>query len=287
MKRLFSWVLLMLVLAASATLFVTACGDDDDDDDDTAMGTLTFTANGEDFIRNGFVDKTGWLLSFDHFYVTIAGLTGIQYAEESTESAYTVAHAGHPHEDIPEGSAHVALDGVYTMDLTQGDAPLPVDSLEAPIGNYNYAAFYVVQPGEGEYADYSIVIQGVATKDSESIAFTIKLSEQMTFTSCQQEVDDEYAGVVEEGGEGSIETTYHSDHLFGDYEDLGNPDGVNPGALGFEPLAALAVDGALDIDQAQMEAQLSADDYATWLAALHTLGHSGEGHCNYTAYEEE
>jgi hypothetical protein len=36
-----------------------------------------------------------------------------------------------------------------------------------------------------------------------------------------------------------------------------------------------------------MEAQLSADDYATFMAALYTLGHSGEGHCEYSAYEAE
>ena len=82
-----------------------------------------------------------------------------------------------------------------------------------------------------------------------------------------------------------MEMTFHSDHLFGDADDLGNPDGVNPIALGFGPFADLAQDGALSIDQGQMQQQLSVDDYATFLAALHTLGHSGEGHCDCTVQE--
>ncbi len=277
----------LIALLAASALLLAACGDDDDDDDAGSGGTLTFLANGEEFIRGGFTDKTSWTLSFDHFYITLSGLTGVQVVEETDTQQLTVAHAGHPHVDIPEGAAHVALDGVYTLDLTQGDGPTTIGSMDAPIGNYNYAAFNMTQQDDGDFAGYSIIMQGTATKDAETIAFTIKLTEQMTFSGCHQEVDDEFAGVVELGGEGSVETTYHSDHLFGDFGELGNPDSVNPSALGFQPFADLAVDGVLDIDQAQMEAQMTPDDYATFLAALYTLGHSGEGHCNYTAFDEE
>ncbi|MDP8224320.1 MAG: hypothetical protein P9L99_13230 [Candidatus Lernaella stagnicola] len=287
MKSLNAWLIVGLLLIATAALLVTACGDDDDDDGAGMTGTLTFTANGEEFIREGFVDKTGWLISFDHFYITLSGLTGIQVAEETDEQALTVAHAGHPHEDIPEGAAHVALDGVHTLDLTEGDGPQEVGSLAAPAGNYNYAAFNMVQSEGDFFPGYSIVMQGVATKDSDAIAFTIKLNEQMTFTSCHQEVNDEFAGVVDAGGNGTLETTFHSDHLFGDYEDLGNPEGVNPGALGFQAFADLAAAGALEIDQDEMAAQMDPDDYATFVAALFTLGHSGEGHCNYNEYEAQ
>ena len=288
MKAVSLWALFLgALLALVLTLGVVGCGDDDDDDDGVT-GTLTFLANGEEFIRDGFIGKTGWDISFDHFHVTVSGLTGIQVAEEESETtALTTAHAGHPHNDIPEGSAYEALMGAYALDLATGDGPQVVDSLEVPIGNYNYVSWNVIQAAEGEFAGYSIVMIGTAAKDGETIAFTIKLDAQYTFSNCHQEVDDDYAGVVDEGGEGSIETTYHSDHLFGDFDDLGNPDGVNPIALGFQAFADLAVDGVLDIDQAQMQEQMTPDDYATFVAALDTLGHSGEGHCNCGDYQAE
>ena len=39
------------------------------------QGTLAFQANGEDFVRQGFVAKDGWTIDFDHVYVTLAEVT--------------------------------------------------------------------------------------------------------------------------------------------------------------------------------------------------------------------
>ncbi|MGB3613727.1 MAG: hypothetical protein WBA10_08035, partial [Elainellaceae cyanobacterium] len=40
----------------------------------TQAGTLEFRANGEDFVRQGFVSKDGWQMDFDHLYVTLSEL---------------------------------------------------------------------------------------------------------------------------------------------------------------------------------------------------------------------
>ncbi|MCL4234756.1 MAG: hypothetical protein KJ042_09570, partial [Deltaproteobacteria bacterium] len=259
-----SRTLLGLVLAlslVSAALWLPACGDDDDDDDDSAdagSGTLEFYANGEEFIRDGFVTMDGWSIAFDHFYVNYVGLTGIQVAE--TESGYSipVKHAGHPHNDIPEGSAHVAATGAFWMDLAAGDDRSLITSVaDAPAGNYNYANFEVIHTTEGEHAGQSIVMIGSASKDADTVAFTIRLDEQMVFSACHQEVDDEYAGVVADGDTGSVEITFHSDHIFGDESTLDDPDSVNPYALGFGPFAALATDGVLDVTQSDLATGLS------------------------------
>jgi len=37
-----------------------------------ATGKLQFYANGEDFVRQGFVSKDGWSISFDHVYITLS-----------------------------------------------------------------------------------------------------------------------------------------------------------------------------------------------------------------------
>ena len=292
--------ILFALLLLVPVLFLASCEESDDDDDDSVSGTgsLEFYANGEEFIRNGFVGKTGWDIRFDHFFVNVSGPTAIQVAVEEltappTESvpennaACSPLHAGHPHEDIPVGSAHEALTGEYWLDLHEGADRQLVDTIaNAPAGNYNYINFAMTQKIDGDYPGYSIVMIGTATKDAETVQFTIKLDEQMTLTGCHQELDDENAGVVAKGGIGSVEMTFHSDHLFGDYESLDDPDSVNPGAIGFQPFADIATGGLLDIDQDQMQSQMSTDDYTTFIAALHTLGHSGEGHCEYSEYDE-
>ncbi len=300
MKTLIKLLLLTVFLLTALTFTLNGCGDDDDDDDDGGgVGTLEFYTNGEEFIQNGFVGKTGWAISFDHFYVNYNAPTAFQVPEDqieiesklTTPQSCLPAHAGHPHTDIPDGAAHVALLNEYWIDLKtagpDGTNRVLLDAIEnAPIGNYNFINFAVSQGSESAYAGYSIVMIGAATKDSDTITFTIKLNEEMAFSDCQQTVDDENAGVVSKGGVGSVEITFHSDHLFGDYEALGETDSVNDVALGFQPFADIAVDGALDIDQAEMKSLLSDADYDTFMEALFTTGHSGEGHCHYDEFEE-
>lgn len=46
--------------------------------DESAAGSLVIRANGEDFVREGFVTKDGWEVSFDHVYVTLAEVTAYQ-----------------------------------------------------------------------------------------------------------------------------------------------------------------------------------------------------------------
>ncbi|MDP8256135.1 MAG: hypothetical protein P9M14_10315 [Candidatus Alcyoniella australis] len=285
LKRISILVALALVAALAATVLLAGCGGDDDDDDDVGVGTLEFYANGEEFIRNGFVGKTGWDIAFSNFWVNLDGVTAFQVAEEKNAPC----HAGHDHGDIPEGAEHAYLEGgPFWVDLHQGDDRALLGTVtDAVAGNYNYLNFNMIQTDTGDYSGYSIVMVGTATKDEETVAFTIKLDEQMKFNACHQETDDEYAGVVADGDTGSMELTFHSDHLFGDIESIDDPDSVNPGATGFQPFADLAVDGLLDIDQTEMSEQLSTDDYTTFIAALFTLGHSGEGHCGYEVYEED
>lgn len=301
MKSLTLHSILFALLLLVPVLFLASCEENDDDDDDdsaSGKGSLEFYANGEEFIRDGFVGKTGWDIQFDHFYVNVFGPTAYQVAVEKLTmnpsettpengGTYDALHAGHPHEDIPEGSAHEALTGEYWLDLHEGnDRQLVGTITNAPVGNYNYINFAMTQKTDGDYPGYSTVMIGTATKDTETIQFTIKLDEQMAFSGCHQELDDENAGVVAKGGTGSVEMTFHSDHLFGDYESLDDPDSVNPGAIGFQPFADIATAGVLDIDQDQMQSQMSTDDYTTFIAALHTLGHSGEGHCEYSEYDK-
>lgn len=233
-------------------------------------GTLLIRANGEDFVREGFTTKDGWEVSFDNVYVSLADITAAQ-----TDPPFD-PEAG---EEL-EAQTQAQVEGVKVIDLAEGDAaaePIPVAELEAPAGRFNALAWRMVPAESGPSAGASIWMQGTATKDGNIIPFTIKVNEELAFT-CGDFIGDERKGMLAAGDQADLEATFHFDHLFGDG---GAPadDGINTGALGFDPLAELAQNGVVDVDSAALQAGLSQTDYTTFLEILPSLGHVGEGHC--------
>ncbi len=235
-------------------------------------GTLQFNANGEDFVRQGFVSKDGWAITFDHVYVTLADITAYQ-----ASPPYEPAEGGEL-----QAEAQVNLPGTHTLDLAEGgeDAP-PIfvgEVKDAAAGHYNALAWKMVQAAEGRTSGYSLVIIGTAEKDGQTVNFTIKVEQEYEYT-CGEFVGDERKGILEDGGTADLEMTFHFDHVFGDAETPPDDD-LNVMALGFEPFAAVAEAGTLDADLAGLEAMFSSDDYQKMEDILLTLGHVGEGHCH-------
>ncbi|MEL7141942.1 MAG: DUF4382 domain-containing protein [Cyanobacteria bacterium J06573_11] len=232
-------------------------------------GTLLITANGEDFVRQGFTDKDGWQISFDHVYITLADITASQ-----VEPPFDITKTLNP-------TAQVKVPEPITVDLAAGDEnadPVTVASVEpAPAGRYTALGWQVITPESGPAAGYPLVMIGTATKAEETIAFQIQLADELTF-QCGDFVGEERKGILEQDETADVEATFHFDHFFGDGEAPAD-DEINTGALGFEPLAALATDGELTIDSEGLKSQLSAEDYEAIQALLPSLGHVGEGHC--------
>ena len=161
-------------LLPALALWTVSCGDDDNASEGTTIetGTLQFYANGEEFIRDGFLSKDGWQIEFDHFFVNINGPTAIQGEEMETgesgeekdtalvdgeESEGLITHGGHPHTGIAAGGVHVALLGDYLVDLhrtplvLQGELRTMLGSVEGvdslgnsmQTGNYNTVSFNI------------------------------------------------------------------------------------------------------------------------------------------------
>jgi len=251
-------IALFIVLLAA---LLTACLGEE-------TGTLTFRANGEDFVRQGFVSKDGWSIQFDHVYVTLADVTAYQ-----TEPPYD-PHSG---EEI-EADTNVELDRTFTVDLADGGpdaSPVQVASVgNAPVGHYNAISWEMV-PGD---SGYPLVIEGTAEKDGETIDFTLQVEKEYSY-ACGDYVGDERKGILTEDGQAEVEMTFHFDHIFGDAETPLDDD-LNMGAPGFEPFAQAAEGGSVEMDMAEMEEALSAEDYQILVDTLPTLGHVGEGHCH-------
>ncbi|MEM8830403.1 MAG: DUF4382 domain-containing protein [Cyanobacteria bacterium P01_G01_bin.19] len=237
--------------------------------------TLNLVANGEDFVRQGFVTKDGWTMNFDRLDVNLAEVTAYQMDAgfEPTETDTL---------DSLESQETVSLvDTPQVIDLAEGEAdaaPILVTNAEVTPGFYNAMAWQVDTAGaDSPLAGNTMVMQGTATKDDRTINFNISLDRPIKYL-CGEYVGDERKGIVEADSPGEIETTFHFDHIFGDAET--SPDeAINVDALGFEPLAKLASSDSLTIDDATLTQQLSSEDQEKLSKAIIGLGHVGEGHC--------
>ena len=260
-------VICIAILSIIVSSFLVACGGR------AETGTLQFHANGEDFVRQGFVSKDGWNISFDHVYLNLAEVTGYQ-----ADPPYD-AHAGG---DV-KAKQQVSLEGSYIVDLAEGgedaDPILVGEVSEAPAGQYNAISWKMTKAADGPAKGYSLGIAGTAEKDGETISFNIGIDNELAFT-CGEFVGDERKGVLSKDGVADLEMTFHFDHIFGDAETRLDDD-LNVGAPGFEPFAGAAEGGALTIDMAGLQSQLLAEDYQVLVDILPTLGHVGEGHCHY------
>ncbi len=219
-------------------------------------GTITFTANGEDFVRQGFTSKDGWKIAFDKLYVNIVNPTAYNKGLEST------------------------LEGTFFTDLAEGNAeaaPIVIGKTEmVPEGNYQSLKFGIRKAGSGEYKGYSIIMIGKASKAGKTVNFIIKSDEEMDFDGEEGFVGDEVKGVLAKNGKTAVEMTFHFDHIFGD---KGAPadSHINTDSVGFDFFNAYTENGKLDVSQNIFK---KSTGYKTFIKAVSTLGHLGEGHCH-------
>jgi len=237
------------------------------------VGELAFTANGEDFIRQGFTSKDGWDIAFDHVWVNLSNITAYQ-----TNPPYDPDEMG---ANI-EAEQVTKLPGSYVADLAAGDenaAPIPVDQVIAPAGRYNALSWQMVPAAEGDMAGYSLLLSGTAAKAGRSLPFTIGIEESYSNT-CGEFVGDERKGILQPGAAADVEMTFHFDHIFGD-ANLPADDSLNQLAPGFESFASVAQNGAVETDLTALADALPEEQYQMLVDILPTLGHTGEGHCFY------
>ncbi len=235
-------------------------------------GTLKFVANGEDFVRQGFVTKDQWQITFDHVYVTLDQVQTVARAVVSKDNA-TNSEA--------ENSV-VQLKQPITVDLAMGDEnadPIVLDSVSAPTGQYNNLAWNLVPAATGPAQGASLLLQGNAIKQGQTLPFMLKLDPKLQF-KCGDFVGEERKGILEPDSTAELEATFHFDHIFGDSE-VSSDEEINQGALGFEPFAQLSQGGKVELDwtNSTTTQKLPAEQTNQLQTLLSSLGHVGEGHC--------
>lgn len=232
----------------------------------SGTGTLSLVANGEDFVRQGFVTKDGWRIDFDRVAVTLDKVVAYQ-----TDPPFD------PDSDsqMQVKTELVLVDAPKVVDLAAGGAdapPIAVVEKSAPVGFYNALAWTVTSRNRP-----AIVLDGTAKKGGRTIDFVLNLDTALAYT-CGEFVGDDRKGFLRPDGTTELEATFHFDHIFGDGEAPAD-DEINTGAIGFEPLAQLARGNTMEADLSTLKSQLSPGDYQTLEKAIAGLGHVGEGHC--------
>ncbi len=240
-------------------LIICSCNNKKEEPVEKPTGTIIFTANGEDFVRQGFLDKQGWNISFDNLFVNIIDPISYMLSGEKYEAKFS---------------------GEHCIDLAQGDenaGPITVGKIEnVKAANYQSLKFSLKRKSSEEYRGYTIVMNGEAEKDGKTIPFTIKFDEEMDFDGKEGYVGDEIKGLLKSNDTTTVEMTFHFDHIFGDKE-APEDDHINTGSVGFDFFNKFIKDGKVDVTQSEMK---SAKGYNTLVKAIWTLGHLGEGHCD-------
>ena len=232
---------------------------------DAQVGTLELRANGEDFIRQGFTSKDSWQIEFDHVYANIQDVI-----------AYQSDPPFNPDTDVEiAAKTNVLLAESAKVDLAEGDesaAPILVGQVETPAGRYNALSWKLSSETEP-----SLVLIGTATRDGETIPFEITMNPSLAFF-CGDFVGDQRKGILDPEEIADVEATFHFDHLFGDI-DVPADEILNRGALGFDPFAALAKDGVVNLTPEDLETTLTKVEKSQLADIYKGLGHVGEGHC--------
>jgi hypothetical protein len=235
------------------------------------QGTLTVRANGEERAREGLTTKDGWSLDFNHVYVSLADINA--YQVEPAFDASTDA-------PLPDKAVAIAIPGPTVVDLAAAgkDAEtVLVGETPAPAGKFNALSWQMPPAAAGPAQGYSILLEGMATKDGQTIPFQLGVQEELGFV-CGDYVGDERKGMLAAGGKADLEATFHLDHLFGEGKDPADSE-INLGSFGFEPLLAFAQDGKIAVSTETLKKSLPKAEYQILLKVLDNIGHVGEGHC--------
>lgn len=254
-----SWVLSVAVIPV--LLGTVACTRSSN----TQLGTLELRVNGEDFIRQGFTSKDGWQVEFDHVYTNIQDVIAYQSSppfNPSTDKEITA-------------QTNALLTSFAKVDLAEGDEtaiPILVAQAETLAGRYNALSWKL-----GSDTGPSLVLVGTATRNGKMIPFEIAMNPSLAFL-CGDFVGDERKGMLEPGETAAVEATFHFDHLFGDM-DTSADDVLNRGALGFEPFAALAQNGVVNLTPEDLDSNFTKVEKIQLADIYKGLGHVGEGHC--------
>lgn len=216
--------------------------------------SLTLFASGEDLATEGFtapeLTRDGWALAFDRILVTLDAVTAWRSDPPFMADGPTITGAALP------------LGGPFTVDLVDADDDdrVAVATVPAEAGFYNALSFALVPAVEGEFAGFSLVLQGTARRDGQEVDFILATRDAIAH-ACGEYVGDARLGFVTADAGGEVEITLHLDHIFGS-ADMDADDPTNMDALGF---AAFAAGGMQEFS----------------LDGLH-VAHVGEGHCHDT-----
>ncbi|MDJ0899948.1 MAG: hypothetical protein QNJ55_14175 [Xenococcus sp. MO_188.B8] len=163
-----------------------------------SKGNLVLVANGEDFVRQGFLTKDGWQIEFDRLEVSVS-----QVIAYEVNSDY--------HQDLNKNLQSqpqvLILEQATTIDLAAGDdqaKPIVVINTEAPEGFYNALSWKMQPAKDGLLPNQTIVLQGKAVKKQRNVNFLLGFHLPVTYY-CGEFVGDSRKGMLQAGKSAEVE----------------------------------------------------------------------------------
>lgn len=214
--------------------------------------SMIFKANGEEFIRKGFIDKNNWHLTFTDVFVNLTNINAVS-----------------------ESGKKIELHGNFWINLLDGSDDLIEIAKVTNVNPGNYKDLqFSVSPQNNKCPNCSMLIKGTATKDNKKVKFTIKINESILWDAPDGYVGKTIKGIVTNKKDGEEEISFHFDHLFGDVT-ASKDDHVNTNSVGFDYFMQYEKNNSIDISQ---DALIKDKEYEKLIKAIWSLGHSGEGH---------
>jgi len=151
-------------------------------------GELRIEANGEDFIREGFVSKDGWALTFAHVKLHFAEVRAFQ-----TDPPFDPDQPGSP--SIRQEVRLTSLPEV--VDLQSPEPVLMGRVSGAPAGFYNALGWQLLpSPALG---GASILLEGTAVKGTVKLPFRLGVDRGYGVI-CGEYIGEERRGILQPGG---------------------------------------------------------------------------------------
>lgn len=251
------------------------------------QGNLILVANGESFVRDGFITKDAWKIEFNKLTVSVGNVIAYQ-----TETGFDPDQ----NQIIDSKLAIPLTKEIKVIDLIPASKPKNsispsltskdltiVKKIAVPVGSYRAISWEMAPKNDFGGETETIFLQGNATKNGKKINFELGFLLPIKYI-CGEFIGEERKGIVAKDKLTELEMTFHFDHLFGD-SNISVDDALNQEALGFEPLAKLASAGSLKLDWQTLQQKLEPSDLEILTKAIAGLGHVGEGHCK-AIYEE-
>ncbi len=206
--------------------------------------SVSVVIDDENFLKDSLISKDGWKLTFHHIYVKVSNV-------RAAKSPHLSEYTAHPENTI------TFIEVPKTIDLISQE----ISTLQSSLHKTD-----------------RVVINGLASKGNKTIEFTLRFNHDSNYI-CDRLSDVNNASISAGQQLEEIQTSLNFDRLFGN-GNLPASASINQEAIGFQPLANLAHNHHLDLNETGLKNYLSAKYYKALPKSFSNVSEMAGNKCN-------